>query len=61
MWAVALSCIVTWFLIRIYGRYASVTGERALTAFRRHIHPGVAVGPEHHVNHNDHRDSPGES
>ncbi|MDL9794680.1 hypothetical protein QS309_09015 [Escherichia coli] len=26
MWAVALSCIVTWFLIRIYGRYASVTG-----------------------------------
>ena len=43
MWAVALSCIVTWFLIRIYGRYASVTGERALTAFRRHIHPGVAM------------------
>lgn len=31
------------FLIRIYGRYASVTGERALTAFRRHIHPGVAM------------------
>lgn len=30
-------------LIRIYGRYASVTGERALTAFRRHIHPGVAM------------------
>lgn len=23
------------FLIRIYGRYASVTGERALTAFRQ--------------------------
>lgn len=42
MWAVALSCIVT-VLIRIYGRYASVTGERALTAFRRHIHPGVAM------------------
>lgn len=42
LWTLAVSCFITYFLIRIYGRFTTVTGERALTAFKRHIHPGVA-------------------
>lgn len=41
LWAVLLSCVVTWFMIDVYGRFAIVTGETALHAFRRHLHPSV--------------------
>ena len=41
LWAIAISCFITYFLIRIYGRYTTVTGERALTAFKTHLHPAV--------------------
>jgi Mn2+/Fe2+ NRAMP family transporter len=43
LWALALSCFVTWRLIALYGRFTIVTGLTALAAFRRHIHPAFAV------------------
>lgn len=43
LWTLAISCFITYFLIRIYGRYTTVTGERALTAFKKHLHPSVAM------------------
>ncbi|MFO7302518.1 MAG: Nramp family divalent metal transporter [Acidobacteriota bacterium] len=39
LWTVALSCVITFFLIDLYGRFTLVTGETSLAAFRRHLHP----------------------
>lgn len=41
LWTVLLSCIITWRLIALYGRLTVVSGETALQAFRRHLHPAV--------------------
>jgi manganese transport protein len=41
LWTVLLSCAITFFLIDLYGKFTLVTGETALAAFRRHIHPAV--------------------
>jgi manganese transport protein len=41
LWTVFLSCVITFFLIDLYGKFTLVTGETALAAFRRHIHPAV--------------------
>lgn len=30
-------------MINLYGRYTLITGETALQAFRKHIHPGVGI------------------
>ena len=43
LWTVLLSCIITFFLIHMYGKFTVVTGETALSAFRRYIHPAVGV------------------
>ncbi|MGE3806418.1 MAG: Nramp family divalent metal transporter [Gemmataceae bacterium] len=43
LWAIAVSCLATFFLIEIYGRLTLVTGETALYAFRRHLHPAVGI------------------
>jgi len=43
LWTIMLSCLATYFMIRIYGKYTLVTGETALQAFRKHIHPGVGI------------------
>ena len=37
------SCLTTFLLITVYGRYTLVTGETALQAFRKHIHPAVGI------------------
>ena len=41
IWPLLLSCIFTFFLIMLFGRYTSITGMTILTTFRRHF--GVAV------------------
>lgn len=41
LWTVALSCLITFFLIDLYGRFTIVTGETSLSAFRRHLHPAI--------------------
>jgi Mn2+/Fe2+ NRAMP family transporter len=43
LWTIAASCLATFLLITVYGRYTLVTGETALQAFRRHIHPAVGI------------------
>jgi Mn2+/Fe2+ NRAMP family transporter len=43
LWAILLSCVITYFLLDLYGRFTLVTGETALAAFRRHLHPLVGV------------------
>lgn len=43
LWTIVLSCLATFFMINLYGRYTLVTGETALQAFRKHIHPLVGL------------------
>lgn len=39
LWTIVASCLCTFFMINLYGRYTIVTGETALQAFKKHIHP----------------------
>ena len=43
LWTIVASCLCTFFMINLYGRYTLVTGETALEAFRKHIHPWVGI------------------
>jgi manganese transport protein len=43
LWTIVVSCLATYFMICIYGKYTLVTGETALQAFRKHIHPGMGI------------------
>ncbi|MGA9292522.1 MAG: Nramp family divalent metal transporter [Ignavibacteriaceae bacterium] len=43
LWTILLSCIITFLLIDIYGKYTIVTGETALEAFKKHIHPAIGI------------------
>lgn len=43
LWTIVASCLATYFMINAYGRLTLVTGETALQAFRRHIHPLVGL------------------
>lgn len=43
LWTIVASCLATFFMINAYGKLTLVTGETALQAFRRHIHPLVGV------------------
>ena len=43
LWTVLVSCAATYLMIACYGRYTLVTGETALQAFRKHIHPAVGA------------------
>ncbi|WKN44938.1 Nramp family divalent metal transporter [Tunicatimonas pelagia] len=41
LWAIFLSCAITYFLINLFGKFTIVSGETALQAFRNHLHPAV--------------------
>jgi Mn2+/Fe2+ NRAMP family transporter len=43
LWTVLISCAATYVMIAAYGRYTLVTGETALHAFRKHIHPAIGI------------------
>ena len=43
LWAIVASCLCTFLMINLYGRYTLVTGETALQAFKKHIHPAVGI------------------
>lgn len=43
LWTIVASCLCTFFMINIYSRYTLVTGETALQAFKKHIHPWVSI------------------
>jgi len=43
LWTIVASCLCTFFMINLYGRYTLITGETALEAFRKHIHSAVGI------------------
>ena len=43
LWTVFLSCMITYFMIVIYGRFTLITGDTALYAFKKYLHPGVGL------------------
>lgn len=43
LWTVLISCAATYVMIGAYGHYTLVTGETALQAFRKHIHPAIGI------------------
>jgi Mn2+/Fe2+ NRAMP family transporter len=43
LWAIALSCIITYYLILLFSRYTMQTGETFIEGVKQHIHPGLAV------------------
>ena len=43
LWTIVASCLCTFFMINLYGRYTLVTGETALQAFKKHIHPAIGL------------------
>lgn len=43
LWTIFLSCIITFLLIHLYGKYTIITGETALEAFKNHIHPTIGI------------------
>lgn len=43
LWALVLSCLVTFFLINMFGKFTIASGLTFLEAVRKHIHPAVAI------------------
>lgn len=43
LWTIVASCLATYCMINLYSRYTMVTGETALQAFRKHIHPALGI------------------
>ncbi len=43
IWPLLLSCIFTYFLVMLFGRYTSLTGMTILTSFRKYFGVGVTV------------------
>ncbi|MDD2598168.1 MAG: divalent metal cation transporter [Kiritimatiellae bacterium] len=42
LWAVLLSCLITWYLINFFSRFTMASGMTAMEAYHRHIHPAYA-------------------
>jgi Mn2+/Fe2+ NRAMP family transporter len=42
LWAVLVSCLITWYLINFFSRFTMASGMTAMEAYRRHIHPAYA-------------------
>ncbi len=43
LWAIFLSCVITFFLLNLFGKFTIITQETALASIRKYIHPGVAL------------------
>ena len=43
LWALLLSCVVSYILFDSFGRLTIFSGQTALHAIRSHIHPGIAL------------------
>ncbi|HER09280.1 MAG TPA: hypothetical protein ENO20_10265, partial [Bacteroides sp.] len=43
IWPLLLSCVFTYFLIMLFGRYTSITGHTILTSFRKYFGNGVTL------------------
>ena len=38
LWTIFLSCLITFILINLFGKYTLVTGETAIASIKKHIH-----------------------
>lgn len=43
LWAVLLSCLITYYLMTLCSRFTIVTGVTLIEGFKRYIHPGFAI------------------
>jgi len=43
IWPLLISCLFTFFLIMLFGRYTALTGQTILTSFRKYFGNGVTV------------------
>lgn len=43
LWAVLLSCLITYYLMSLCSRFTIVTGMTLIEGFKRHINPGFAI------------------
>lgn len=43
LWALILSCLFTFFLIHVFGKFTISSGLTFLNAIRRNIHPAIAI------------------
>ena len=43
IWPLLLSCLFTYFLVMLFGRYTSITGMTILSSFRKYFGVGVAA------------------
>ena len=43
LWAVLVSCVITYYLMSLFSRYTMVTGQTAIEGFKRHIHPAFTI------------------
>lgn len=43
LWTIVASCLAAYLMIMVYSRFTLVTGETALHAFKRHIHPSIGL------------------
>ncbi len=43
IWPLLLSCIFTYIMIVVFGRYTLITGETALSSFRKYFGKGVTI------------------
>lgn len=43
LWAVLLSCLITYYLINLFSKYTMVTGETVIQGIKKHISPAMAI------------------
>jgi len=43
LWALLLSCYITYFMINQFGLFTLRTGDTAMAAFKKNIHPAVSI------------------
>ena len=43
LWTIALSCIITYLLLHLFGKYTLITGETALASIKKRMHPALAM------------------
>ena len=43
LWTIVASCLTTFFMINLYSRFTLISGETALQAFKKHIHPALGI------------------
>ncbi|MFK7924976.1 MAG: Nramp family divalent metal transporter [Bacteroidia bacterium] len=43
LWTVFLSCVISYLLLHLFGKFTLLTGETAISAIKKHIHPSVAI------------------